>query len=230
MTFYRMVASLRTATNLIYPYQIQALAATTRTAFELCVDIALLTRDLVPNGVEKFHQFTRVSRFSSAYKLVQFYNLHPDLESEHDAPEQRALVNRAGIEQEIESLCGHLWNRRTAPQHWSNLRWEQQSQIVGPQMEEHFVRMSSWFAWLVHGGGAGVGGISAGAFAGFEVKFRDLLRDIVPRAFRQVGAELHMHRAVTDFNEQLDFIETKVESLCAIDAQLQAQGRPSKFQ
>jgi hypothetical protein len=45
------------------------------------VDIHLLAKRKIPDDVDKFHGFTRVARFSAAYKTVEFYKRHPELET-----------------------------------------------------------------------------------------------------------------------------------------------------
>jgi hypothetical protein len=155
MTFYRLLAAVRTLSDLRQPYQFQAISSETRLIFELCVDIHLLAGGKVPDGVEKFHGFTRAARFSAAYKTVEFYKRHPNLEDPGDAEERRKLVETPGRQDTIEALCQMLWGQHRAPEHWSGLRWSDQMEIVDPTIHEWFVQWSSLHAWLIHGGGAG---------------------------------------------------------------------------
>ena len=101
--------------------------------------------------------------------------------------------------------------------------------IVDPTIHEWFIQWSSLHAWLIHGGGAGVGGLSPRSFHSIEVLCREMVKALVPDAYRLVAVEMHMHRALPNFFEQLDRVRNKVETYAAIDAQLQTLGRPSKL-
>jgi hypothetical protein len=229
MTFYRLLACVHTLGDLTQPYHFQSIASSTRTVFELCVDTALLTQNLVENAVERFHGFTRAARFSAAFKLVTFYDEHASLAPFRDDDVQRQLVHGPGNQQQIEDLCQTLWGKHRAPPHWSGLRWQQQMEKVQIEMAEQFERFYPLVSWFTHGGGAGVGGLTARSFMGLEMVCRELLRRVVPTAFRQVAEELRVPKLVPGFYDHLDFIVTKFETLCVIDAKLQALGRPSKF-
>ena len=229
MTFYRLLASVHTLSDLRQPYQFQAVSGQTRLIFELCVDLYLLTRNRIADGVQKFHGFTRAARFSAAYKTVEFYKQHPELEDPGDAEERRRLVETPGKRGEIEALCQTLWGTHKAPEHWSGLRWSAQLQLVGPEVEEWYVQWSSLHAWLIHGGGAGVGGLSPRAFRSIEVLCREKVMSLVPEAYRLVAVEMHMHKALPNFFDELDRVKTRVEVYAAIDAKLQSVGRPSKL-
>ena len=94
---------------------------------------------------------------------------------------------------------------------------------------EQWERYYPFISWLIHGGGAAVGGLSARAFTSIEVQCRDLIRRVAPTAFQQVADALHIPKTVPDFQNMLDFVVTEIETLCVIDAQLQTLGRPSRF-
>lgn len=229
MTFYRLLGAIHTLSDLRQPYHFQAISGETRLIFELCVDVHLLAKKKVADDVEKFHSFTRAARFSAAYKTVDFYQQHPELEDPGDAEERRALVAKPGTKDEIEALCKKLWNQHKAPEHWSGLRWSAQLELLDPEIEEWYVQWSSLHAWLIHGGGAGVGGLSPRAFRTIEVLCREKVMALVPEAYRLVAVEMHMHRALPNFFDQLDRVKNRVETYAAIDAKLQSIGRPSKL-
>lgn len=229
MTFYRLLAAVRTLSDLRAPYQFQAISGQTRLIFELCVDIHLITGNKVADAIEKFHGFTRAARFSAAYKTVEFYNDHPDLEDPGDAEERRKLVDAPGKKEEIEALCHRLWGKHRPPEHWSGLRWSEQMELVGPAIHEWFVQWSSLHAWLIHGGGAGVGGIPIRAFRSIEVICREKVKALVPEAYRLFAVEMHMHRALPNFFDELDRVKNKVDVYATTDARLQSLGRRSKL-
>lgn len=227
LTFYRLLGAVRTLSDLRRPYHFQAVVGQTRLIFELCADIALL--QVVSDSVEKFHGFTQAARFSAAFKTVEFYKEHPELEEPGDAEERRALVETPRKKEEIEMLCQSLWGRHKAPPHWSGLGWEQQMELLGADWERQYVQSSQMRAWLVHGGGAAVGGLSPKSFRAMEIISRESVKHLVPEAYRLVAVELHMHRAFPSFFEELDRVKNKVELYAATDARLQTLGRPSKL-
>ena len=56
-----------------------------------------------------------------------------------------------------------------------------------------------------------------------------MVKALVPEAYRLVAVEMHMHRALPHFFEELDRVKHRVEVYAAIDARLQSLGRPSKL-
>lgn len=102
--------------------------------------------------------------------------------------------------------------------------------LLDPEIEEWYVQSSSLEAWLIHGGGAGVGGLTTRAFRSIEVLCREKVKALVPEAYRLVAVEMHLHRALPHFFDELDRVKNLVETYAAIDAQLQSLGRPSKLQ
>jgi hypothetical protein len=167
--------------------------------------------------------------FSAAYKTVEFYKQHPELEDAGDAEERRKLVETPGKKDEIEALCKKLWGTHKAPEHWSGLRWSEQLGLVDPEVHEWYIQWSSLHAWLIHGGGAGVGGLSPRAFRSIEVLCREKVKALVPEAYRLVAVEMHLHKALPNFFDELHRVRDRVEVYAAIDAQLQSIGRPSKL-
>ncbi len=228
-SFYRFVAVLRTLRDLRERYHFQVVAAATRTVLELSMDVEMLTKNHVPDPVEKFHAFTRAARFSAAYKLVKFFDENPKLEEPEDAAEHRALVSKPGEKDAVEALCQKHWQTLKAPQHWSGLDWTRQADLVKPVLRKAYMRWRSLLAWHIHGGAAGVGGLSPESFGALVCVCRYLTRDVVPPALRELGTAMHLHHAIPDFFDQLEFAEIKVSTLHMIDLQRQSLGYPPKF-
>ena len=84
----------------------------------------------------------------------------------------------------------------------------------------------SLFAWHVHGGAAGVGGITESGFLGMEVLCREQVGEVLPEAFRLIGVVLQMHRAPTFFDD-LHFVRDLVLTAAMTDAKLMSLGRRS---
>jgi hypothetical protein len=77
--------------------------------------------------------------------------------------------------------------------------------------------------------GAGVGGLSPRSIRAIEVLCREKVKALVPEAYRLVAVEMHMHRALPNFFDELYRVKNRVEVYAAIDARLQSIGRPSKL-
>lgn len=71
--------------------------------------------------------------------------------------------------------------------------------------------------------------MSARAFHAVEVLCREKVKSLVPEAYRLVAVEMHMHKALPNFFDELHRVVDQVEVYAAIDAQLQSTGRPSKL-
>jgi hypothetical protein len=229
MTFYRLLGAVHTLSDLREVYHFQAISGQTRLIFELCVDIHLIAKNKIANDIEKFHAFTNAARFSAALKTVEFYQDYPHLEDPGDAEERRKLVETPGTRDEIEAVCRKLWRKHKAPEHWSGLRWSEQLELLDPEIREWYAQWSSLHAWLIHGGGAAIGGLSSRAIRSIEVLCREKVRSLVPEAYRLVAVAMQMHRALPNFFDELHRVKNRVEVYAAIDAQLQSIGRPSKL-
>lgn len=214
-TCLRLSAYTRTAAELTQPYQFQSVLACARSIFELCIDVHLLAEvGIVATPVEKFHEFTRLSRFRSARKMVDFYDAHTDLKDR--TSESRRFLKTPDLETSIEAEAKRLWGTGTnktgnRPQHWSGLDLAQRAKKCGLLYEEAHIRYVTWFNWYVHGGGSGTGGISAEALRSMELLSRDLIGRFVPEAYRRIGVALHLHRAMPDFALTLSDLVKSVE-------------------
>lgn len=227
-TFYRLLAAVRTLSDLRQPYHFQAISGQTRLVVELCADIELLVHDKVPDGVEKWGAFTTSSRFSAAVKIVKFYNLHPTWEVPGDIEEHRRAVSTPGKQAEFEATNKRLWKTREAPPHWSGHRWKDLMSLVGRQIEEHYAQWASMHAWHVHGGGAGTVGLAPRSYISLEILNRDVARDLVPEAYRLVAVSLHLLPALPSFFEELDRVANRVRVLAVIEAKLATRRSPAQ--
>ena len=113
----------------------------------------------------------------------------------------------------METLCQKCWQRSLPPPHWTGLRWSEQAGLVEPTLRKVYIRWKDLFAWQIHGGVAGVGGLAAETFGTIVAVCRYTVRDAVPLAFRQLGTAMYLHRAIPDFFDQLDFAERTVATL-----------------
>jgi hypothetical protein len=214
-TCLRLSAYTRTAAELIQPHQFQSVASCARSIFELCLDVHLLTDSgIVSAPVDKFHEFTRLSRFRSATRMAAFYDAHPELEDR--TGQSRVFLQTPDLEISIEQAAKRLWGVRKKgkgirPDHWSGLNLEERANRCGLLYEEAYSRLIGWLNWYVHGGASGTGGMSTEGLRSLELVSRDLIGRFVPEAYRRVGVALHLHHAMPDFSVTLMALVTKVE-------------------
>jgi hypothetical protein len=214
-TCLRLAAYASTASRLEQPQDFQVLSACARSCLELSVDVEFLTRgELCPNAVEKFHEFTRLARFRAAKQLAAFYDRHIELNDQ--ATEHRALIETPGVASELESVAARLWGTNAKkkpimPDHWTGLTLADRCQRSGVEFEEFYRRFGMIFNWHVHSGASGTGGLSEGSLRTVELLARETIARFVPEAFRKVGVELHLHRAMPDFAILIRDLVGKVE-------------------
>lgn len=226
---YRLCGLVKAAGDLIHPYQFQSVASTARAIYEVCVDLELLCTDKVGNAVNKFHGFTRASRFDAARQMCDFYERNPTLDGPDKAVERKRLAKTPGESEEIEALCQELWKRSRPPLHWSGHNMRAQCVLLGPTWEERHLKLAPLLGWQIHGGAAGVAGLSQEAISAIEVIARQVIKDSVPQSARHIANELHIGQAVPHLFERLEFTCEYVETYAFIDAKLQSAGKPSKF-
>jgi len=228
--FYRIMGCLDTMVVLQDPRFFQALSGTARTTIELCMDVHLLCGPkALDRAAERFHGFTDAARFQAAWKTVDFSRKHHHLDEPAILAARREYTEKAGKLAEYESLCMDLWGTTVAPKHWSKMSWDAIADHLGEGFPERRVEWFTLFAWHVHGGAAGVGGINETGFAGMEVLSREQVAEVLPEAFRLIAVALHLHRAETFF-EDLQFVRDSVLVAALTDAKLMSVGRPSRLE
>ncbi len=211
------------------PTQFQTISGTSRTCLELCMDLHLLTGPrAVDRAAEKFHAFTSAARFESAWNTVRFCDSHPELSAPEFVAERRALAEIPGKAEMIESLCRELWSSRRCPKHWSGLQWREVASHIGLEMEARAIEWFNLYAWHVHGGGAGVGGLDKDSFESIEVLCRVEVRKVACDALGILASALSGFEALPHLRERIRFIRNDAVAASLIDQRLQLLGRVSR--
>jgi hypothetical protein len=174
-----------------------------------------------------------VERYRVARKLVDFYTTHP-LPFDLSISAQRQLCSNAQEAAEVEALVVKYWGRTKRgapnwPKHWSRFpETRGRAAQVGPDWEERYVRHYYMLSWHIHSGLVGVTGLSREMFDIFVSDAHRLVRDSVLDAYTILGNELHLARAIEQWQEQLQFLR-RVSSLALVDLRLQALGEPPRL-
>lgn len=143
--------------------------------------------------------------------------------------DRRALAKAPGKQEEIVALCKDLWGLKQAPPHWSGMRWKEIAEHIGPEMAERNIQWFSLYAWHVHGGGAGVGGLDAESFRGIELMCRQEVREVACDTFHLFAKALHAYKVRPDLAARIAFARDEAETAALIDERLISLGRPTKL-
>ena len=230
---YRLAAYLTSLCRLNAPIHFQAVAASSRSIFELGLDTVLISQDSTNESIERLQAFTRVERYRVAKKAVDFFSVNP-VPADMDISKQRALCSDLNQKLQIESLIDQYWGRNRNgdliwPKHWSRFQDARgRSRQVGASWEERYVCTYYTFSWQVHSGLAGVANISKNLFDGFAMEAFQLSTDVVLDTYRILGHELQLGRAMPEWEGRLAFLNRVIE-LSLVDKSLQSLKEPMKF-
>lgn len=118
----------------------QAVASCARTAFELLIDIKILSLDSSGDSVEKYHIFPTVERFNSARKLKRFWeNNKNDLGDCFST--QREYVE--SFTERFDKIVAKYWgmdknNKPKYPKHWTGESLESRVRQLGLKYERNY--------------------------------------------------------------------------------------------
>lgn len=172
----------------------QTLVSITRTILELYLDIHLLCRDLIPNGTEKFAEFTKLKKFDIATKRKNWAekNNYPFTEKFHHRVTYLEECDIGECKKRIKELWG-----TTLPNHWSGRDIASRATIVGNQAIEYYLLLYDLGNWYVHSGPlnwAGLDKTTADLIAGFSyVSIRIMFADCSQICIKNFNIKLDDH-------------------------------------
>lgn len=135
-------ASIR---RLNHAMHVQAIASSTRSLFEIGLDLALLHRDQTADSVSRIEAFTRVERYRVAKKVVDHYANRP-VPADFSINQQQAVIADPAELAAVQGLIQLHWGRnRTGvldwPKHWSTFGEARgRARSMGDIWEERYVR------------------------------------------------------------------------------------------
>jgi hypothetical protein len=62
-----------------------------------------------------------------------------------------------------------------------------------------------------------------------EVRSRDIITQVVPRAYRMVGGALGIEKCMPDFDRRLQFAECHLKNIAVIEERLRTAGLPGRL-
>ena len=161
LVYWRTVNNVDSMLELADVRHFQTIANLARTMLELAADAHLLNR--IPDSVQKLLYFNRLERLRAARGIVKYESAH-SLSIPLDTSPYKAFVATQG--QQIEQDGVTLWPtiKLRDLKHWSGLRLDQRSKLVGQPMEEIYEFYNRILSWYVHSGGSGVMGLPPQTF------------------------------------------------------------------
>jgi hypothetical protein len=153
-SYLRSLAHVRTLIRLNDPSHFQAIAASSRTLFELAVEIYLVDR--IDNGPEKYQVFSDFERLRAARRIVEFHaSSKVEEPSESLGVYQRFIDDNASS---IDASVQKLWAGKSNLRHWSEKDLRQRAVFLGAPFHEIYDVHYAEFSWYIH---PGVGAIAS---------------------------------------------------------------------
>ena len=215
--YFRMILWCRSLALLDEPDHFQAVRAGARAAFELHLDIHLLDQD--PAGAEKMFAFTKVWKYRSAQKLMNFVAART-LPLDHPAfRHQRTLVSDPGKLLEYDELMRQHWPqqaaRETTPQNWAGKTIDALAREGGPEFELRYREEYGLASQFVHSGIVTIDNMSREALVIAYARGRLLFQESLLKATSIVAGSLHLFDAIPNLKTSLDELEKKPDSIIA---------------
>jgi len=228
---YRAIGYVASIRRLNSAMHVQSIASSTRSLFEVGLDLALLHQ--TDDSVVRIEAFTRAERYRVAKKLVEYYANRPvpaDLSIDH----QRAMVADPAQLAAIEGLIQLYWGRNRRgdliwPKHWSAFPDARgRARAVGDIWEERYVRHYYMLSWHIHPGLAGVAGLPREIFDAFASLAFQLATAVILDSYEVVGSELHLADAIPQWPDHMYFLQHAM-GLALVDERLRTLGEPVRF-
>jgi len=220
--YYRSIGFCRSVIELKSVVHQQRLTSAERSVIELYVDMELIHRNAILNGVEKFEAFTGVQKLKAARRMDTFFIENPDL----DSVPSRATVHREFIQNNvsnIETTVEQLWGKGAKPVHWSGLDLVNRSKKLDKDIEYLVIKDYDRSNFAVHTGVAGILNLSPLNFEAMCAFALNIIGDCLLAELHILGKELKLADAIPNYTTILEELD-KVQVYAFADKTLQALG------
>jgi hypothetical protein len=230
--FYRIMGFANTVTQLQSPVHQQSLTSAERSVTELWIDMELLHRDIIANGVEKILAFIDFQKLRAARRTVTFFQKHPELdETPSKSTPHHGFIEAKGAD--VEATARRLWPRADGkapkPDHWSGISLPERAEKLGLEEELRVLEGYDIRNFAVHTGLTGIMGLDANAFEIMCSQAAHGIAECMMSALRIMGRELNIHA-------QFEWYELVLEKLSHValftvaDNALIAKGESRRYQ
>ena len=229
--YFRIFGHLRSLLILNEPAHFQAIAALTRSVFELGMDVELLVREDSGVRTDQFHAFHDVARYRAAGKVVRFYEEHGDLPGATIIKPQQEFFDGEEKAASMKVLVLSKWGKTKQgkprwPYHWSGVDARERARRLGEEWEERYVRTHDFLNWQIHSGSVGVAGLQPVHFMALSALCLDIVRRVAVSTFRIVIRECALE--IEESETRLQFLD-RVAEFVVCDFQLMNLGEPRRF-
>lgn len=148
----RILGNIETLLELKEVQHFQAVASTSRTIFELAVDIRLL--QIIPDAASKMIAGIEIEKLRAAENIVRF------AKSEHvaDLAVFQSYIDREG--QRIRGESRRLWSKDALVLHWSDLKLDKRVALLDKNFKSAYHLYYPRLSWYAHSGLTGVANLN----------------------------------------------------------------------
>jgi hypothetical protein len=209
----------------------QTATAAERSVIELWLDIQLLHRNVVANGVERLFAFAEYQKLQSARRTVRFFSEHPHLDESPSAAllhQAYITANAARVDARTFELWGTPGQKPPKPEHWSGMSVPDRAKAVSPEAQLLVLHGYDMRNFAVHSGVAGIMNVSATAQELIFVQSVTNVAKCLMEVLRIIGIELEIPKSVEAYNGIVDYLDDLVVYAVS-DAVLRMQGEPQRL-
>jgi hypothetical protein len=212
--YYRSHLLLRSLVKLDGFDDVQAVRSIARTLFELLLDMKTLQRE--PILAKRFAAFATVERMRTAIRVADFASRHPMAHRRNRFKHQIALATDPARIKQCEDMLLNVYGIRTDilsdrdrkfPKSWSKMDVRAQASKVGDREEETYLSKYCINSWFIHGGFAGLEGISEEGLINAYGLGHLLSQESCHDSTRIIGKELRLFDAQTNLSSDLESIK-----------------------
>jgi hypothetical protein len=151
-TFHCMYLWVGTLTCLNTYLHFQAFAGGLRSFLELYLDLHLLHKEIIPNGVEKFHNYPLVERYRSINKCRDLC-MKNDISFEENFADRSQYLNQTN-KTHIAQIKTQLWGKDKNgkprnPDHWTGLSVPDRAAKLGNDYLLRYLQVSDYCSWYI---------------------------------------------------------------------------------
>ncbi len=210
--FYRLHCLFSSQTRLTNGRDFNAVAINCRSIFELMLDIQLLANNLIENGIEKYHSFTKIDRYLQARKLKKFEKQYPEFDGKGIFPKQNRDKFLDEKEAIIEKDLQDLWGKNSIKEaeslsHWSGINIYSRTQKIGKNSEHLYRELYTFLSSFTHAGNTATSGLSEDGLTGVYGISQNFSREFYKESFTTIARIFYLDKAIENFSYIQNFIE-----------------------
>ena len=208
--FYRSLGFVKTAIALREVVYQQSLTSAERSVLEIYVDMELLHRNVVPDGLTKMLTWADWQKLKAARRVDEFYVANPELDTtpSEAAVHRNFIANNAAL---IEQKAAILWSDGIVPpkrlEHWTARNLPDRAKLLDKKFEALVLHRYDMRNFAVHTGLAGVMNLDKKTFEAMAAMSLNGIADCMLGELRIIGHELEMPQDVPHYFRLVKMLE-----------------------